>query len=233
MSGSTADDESGDADLHNPEEVENVSQFISQISYIGSYFEDISQLYVRGESLKARNKLRDFAENQPGSFAVIAYTFGEDESFFEDVRQSFGEETLDDLRGFSNRFSGLRQEITLVYIESEYDQKNPLSSYRTSFHQTSSSEGLLVHYEATSGEVSLVDTKVTVPHVANLSRSFAESTATGIERVADGDFTISADQLDELHEAIEQTKSEIDRIEEALDELPEEQVIKTEEEANE
>jgi len=218
MSGSSPPDSDDDLDEEPSKILESADKFISYEQYIIDLFEEVSDSHIRGDSEKARQKLRKFGSEHPKVLRIIKYTLQDFDEFFEDVQEHRSEAVFDRFNSFQRQFSDLGREVSAVLAEVDDEQKSPLTSYDTNLYQTDNSGGPLVSYRAKSGESILVDTRVTFPHFAFLGGSIFEALDLNINDLDDYK-KLEKEEQEEVLEALDACESHIENIREALSEM--------------
>lgn len=214
------DDDPSDSEIERPEVMEETADLLSIEAQIRELFDDVTEEYVRGNPREGRKMLRKFARNNRNMWDVLTYIFGSNEGFKSDAKKYFDERTYNRILSLQDEFSKLTEEINVVEIEVSEDKKNPLTTYTTDTIQTTKSEEALIHYKAKSGDVNLVDTQVTFPHLMHFSRSVLSGLNNEFSRTDVDDF--SDENIEDLHEGVEEIREELTEIEDFLPDIDQE-----------
>ena len=222
-----------DEDIVRPDVMEDAADLLSKEEYITSLFDEVSKKYINNNTKEARDTLRDFASHNTELYEVIMYLFAETDDFSKDIQNYFDERSIEKLHTLREKFSGLQTELRLVHLEENSDQINPLTNYSVTSHQSSDSDGLIIEYSAKSGDVSLVHTKVSAPHIAYLAISLLNATNSGLENVAGGEFSIASRDMEDMRDAVADLEDQIEDLHDNIESISEEQIIETDEDDEE
>lgn len=219
---SESGDSDVDAEINREDVMEDTAELLSIEDHIRELLEKSISKYTRGNKKEGRKILRDFGENNKEIFDSLVYIIQSNDDFFEDAESYFDEAALKRIHSFQDDYPKIADELFIVDLEVSDDRKNPLSTYSTEIMQSSKSEDILMEYRAKSGEIDLVNTRVTIPHMA----FFSESILSGMIDVLNNikGYNISQEDIEEIREATETFEEDIAQMRELLDTIENEKI---------
>ena len=211
-----ADDTSG-LEVERPEVMESTADLLSIESQVRELFDDVTQQYLRGNPREEREMLRRFARNNRDIWDVLTYILGSNEDFKSDAQAYFDDRMYNRILSFQDEFSKLTDEISVVEIEVSEEKKNPLTTFTTDSLRTTKSEEALIQYKAKSGDINLVDTQVTFPHLLHFSKSILSGINDEFSRA--GTDHISDENIEEVYDGIREIKQDLTEMEDHLPDI--------------
>jgi hypothetical protein len=197
-----------------------VEPFLARERAAREVLDELSADLLVGEAEAVRERLRELAETDHGTFLTCCLCCNGNDQFFADVAEQFDDDTADRLRELGETYEGLADEFRIVRDEVDMGRENPITRVGFSGSYREREQVPLIRYQLYSGEVELLASRESPDEVLQVASFLVGATSDTLENAVEHEDTVNTEELSDLLDRRDDLERRLGELEDILDELP-------------
>lgn len=177
-----------------------VVEFHESESEVRGVLKDIREAHLLGEYDTVQDRLRAFAEAEPGIFKLVALAVLDVDTLYEDLEAQYTQDTapIGELQDLCEEYSRLAEHFEHVFTERVNELRNPMPTLKRGFLYSRAANLPRLDYDLYSGQVKLCEFIHPPSQSLMLAHGIVSSTRELLEKVEENDDEIAETELDRL-----------------------------------
>jgi hypothetical protein len=196
-----------------------VEPFLARERAAREVLDELSADLLVGEAEAVRERLRELAETDHGTFLTCCLCCNGNDQFFADVAEQFDDDTADRLRELGETYEGLADEFRIVRDEVDMGRENPITRVGFSGSYREREQVPLIRYQLYSGEVELLASRESPDEVLQVASFLVGATSDTLENAVEHEDTVNTEELSDLLDRRDDLERRLGELEDILDEL--------------